>query len=41
MRNKNLTAAAAMATATALMLAGCATQKPAASSSESSFYRPG
>ena len=34
MRNKNLTAAAAMATATALMLAGCATQKPAASSSE-------
>lgn len=34
MRNKNLTAAAAVATAAALMLAGCATQKPAASSSE-------
>lgn len=33
MRNKNLTAAAAVATAAALMLAGCATQKPAASSS--------
>ena len=40
MRNKNLTAAAAMATATALMLAGCATQKPAASSSEAASTAP-
>lgn len=40
MRNKNLTAAAAMATATALMLAGCATQKPAASSSEVASTAP-
>jgi hypothetical protein len=40
MRNKNLTAAAAMATATVLMLAGCATQKPAASSSEAASTAP-
>lgn len=40
MRNKNLTAAAAMATATALMLAGCATQKLAASSSEAASTAP-
>lgn len=40
MRNKNLTAAAAMATATALMLAGCATQKPVASSSEAASTAP-
>lgn len=40
MKNKNLTAAAAMATATALMLAGCATQKPAASSSEAASTAP-
>lgn len=40
MRNKNLTAAAVMATATALMLAGCATQKPAASSSEAASTAP-